>query len=127
MLPLANGLDSASTVFVATDDTAIKKSVWLIRRACVLEDGVVHDEIEPLHITERDMAADILTKYLVFAVWIRHVHYLTNRDIWRYDLASQGEVMASFVVTVPSDLNPVIDSGPFKLGCDGETHITEAL
>ena len=55
-------------------DTAIKKSVWLICRACVLEDGVVHDEIEPLHITERDMAADILTKYLVFAVWTRHVH-----------------------------------------------------
>ena len=74
-VPTAFYLDSASTVFVATDDTAIKKSVWLIRRACVLEDGVVHDEIEPLHITERDMAADILTKYLVFAVWTRHVHY----------------------------------------------------
>ena len=73
-------LDSSSTVYVATDDTAIKKSVWLIRRACVLEDGVTHDEIEPIHISERDMAADILTKYLVYAVWSRHVRYITNRD-----------------------------------------------
>ena len=59
---------------------ASARGAWLIRRACVLEDGVVHDEIEPLHISERDMAADILTKYLVFAVWTRHVHYITNRD-----------------------------------------------
>ena len=69
-----------STVFVATDDTAIKKSVWLIRRACVLEDGVVNDEIKPIHISEKDMAADGMTKYLQQAVWARHVHYYTNRD-----------------------------------------------
>ena len=41
-------LDSASSVFVAKSDTAVKKSVWLIRRASVLEDGVVHGEMEPI-------------------------------------------------------------------------------
>jgi hypothetical protein len=73
-------LDSASLVFVAKSDTAVKKSVWLIRRAAVLEDGVVHGEIEPIHISERDMVADPFTKYLVYMVWIRHMHYALNYD-----------------------------------------------
>ena len=63
---------------MANSDTAVKKSVWLIRRAAVLEDGVVHGEIEPLHISEKDMVADPFTKYLVYGVWIRHMHYALN-------------------------------------------------
>ena len=54
-------LDSLTTVYVATSDTAIKKSVWLIRRAAVLEDGVTHGMINPIHISEKDMVADPLT------------------------------------------------------------------
>jgi hypothetical protein len=73
-------LDSASSVFVAKSDTTVKKSVWLIRRAAVLEDGLVHGEIEPIHISERDMVADPFTKYLVYMVWIRHMHYALNYD-----------------------------------------------
>ena len=72
-------LDSTSTVFVATSDTAIKKSAWLIRRAAVLEDGVTHRVIEPLHISESDMAADFFTKYLSLSVWKRLVHYVLNK------------------------------------------------
>jgi len=68
-------LDSSTTVFVATSDTAIKKSIWLIRRVAVLEDGVTHGEVMPLHISERDMAADPVTKYLTYGVWNRHMHY----------------------------------------------------
>jgi hypothetical protein len=71
-------LDSMTTVFVSKTDTAIKKSVWLIRRAAVLEDGVVNGEIEPFHISEKDMVADPFTKYLPYAVWIRHMHYVLN-------------------------------------------------
>ena len=71
-------LDSSTTVFVAKSDTAIKKSVWLIRRAAVLEDGVTNGEIEPLHISERDMAADPFTKFLPRDVWIRHMQFVTN-------------------------------------------------
>jgi len=72
-------LDSSTTVFVATSDTAIRKSVWLIRRVAVLEDGVTHGEIEPIHISERDMAADPYTKYLTYGVWARHMHYVLNK------------------------------------------------
>ena len=46
----------------------------------MLEDGVVNDEIKPIHISEKGMAADGMTKYLQQAVWARHVHYYTNRD-----------------------------------------------
>ena len=72
-------LDSSTTVFVAWSDTAVKKSIWLIRRVAVLEDGVTHGEIHPLHLTERDMAADPMTKYLTFGVWSRHMHYVLNK------------------------------------------------
>ena len=72
-------LDSKTTVYVSMSDTAIKKSVWLIRRAAVLEDGVVYKEIKPIHISERDMVADPVTKYLTYPVWNRHMHYLQNR------------------------------------------------
>ena len=44
----------------------------------MLEDGVVHGDIEPIHISERDMVADPFTKYLIFAVWYRHMHYALN-------------------------------------------------
>ena len=71
-------LDSDTTVKVAKSDTAIKKSVWLIRRAAVLEDCVVHGIIEVHHVLERDMAADPFTKYLPFNVWSRHMHYVLN-------------------------------------------------
>jgi hypothetical protein len=73
-------LDSETTVKVGNSDTAIKKSVWLIRRAAVLEDGVVHKIIDLHHISERDMVADPLTKYLTHAVWYRHMHYLLNYE-----------------------------------------------
>ena len=59
-------------------DTAIKKSVWLIRRAAVLEDCVVHGIIDVHHISERDMVADPFTKYLPYNVWICHMHSALN-------------------------------------------------
>ena len=72
-------LDSKTTVFVASSDTAVRKSIWLIRRVAVLEEGVTHGEIIPVHISERDMAADPMTKYLPYLVWARHMHFLLNK------------------------------------------------
>ena len=40
--PVPFYLDSKTTVFVASSDSAVKKSVWLIRRVTVVEEGVVH-------------------------------------------------------------------------------------
>ena len=44
----------------------------------VLRDGVNFNDILPLHIPEFNNIADPFTKYLVFAVWRRHMHYLLN-------------------------------------------------
>lgn len=74
-------LDSMTTVFVAKSDTAIKKSVWLIRRAAVLEGGVSNGEIEPLHILECDVAADPFIKYLPRDIWLRHMRFVTNEQV----------------------------------------------
>ena len=82
-------LDSATTVFVAGDDKAVKKSVWLVRRAAVLHDGVRLMEILCKHISERDMLADPFTKYLVYRVWQRHMHYLHNLP-WPMPAYSKG-------------------------------------
>ena len=54
------------------------RSVWLKRRIAVLQDAVTEGEIRPLHLSERDMVADIFTKYLKLDVWQRHVNYLMN-------------------------------------------------
>ena len=77
-MPTPFYVDSISTVFVATDDKAIKKSVWLIRRAGVLRDGVTYNDIQALHVPEYNNIADPLTKYLTLAVWKRHMHYMLN-------------------------------------------------
>ena len=71
-------LDSLTTVFVSMTDTAVKKSVRLVRRAAVLQEGVFFSEILPLHIPEYNMVADPFTKYLVLAIWARHMWYLLN-------------------------------------------------
>jgi hypothetical protein len=69
-VPTAYYLDSATTLFVAADDAAAKKSAWLIRRVELLRDSVGHNEIEPIHIPlpERKMVADPLTKYVTYEV-----------------------------------------------------------
>ena len=45
-------LDSASTVFVAKDDAGVKKSVWLIRRAAVLQESVEYRETLSLYTSQ---------------------------------------------------------------------------
>ena len=79
-------LDSKTTVFVATSDTAVKKSVWLLRRVAVLTDNVNHGEITPIHINDPEMIADPFTKYIVVAVWSKHMLYVLNNkgfiEVW---------------------------------------------
>ena len=59
-------LDSRTTVLVSSDDAAAKKSVWLKRRIAVLQDAVQLGEIDPQHIPESDMVADIFTRKFKF-------------------------------------------------------------
>jgi hypothetical protein len=76
--PTTVNFDSASTVFVATSDSAPKKSAWLARRTKVITETVEHGEVAPVHIGERDMVADSCTKYIKHEVWLRHMHYILN-------------------------------------------------
>ena len=71
-------LDSQSTVFVAKGAAAVKKTVWLARRAAVLQEGVQHDEILPIHVSEKYMLADPFTKYLKQSVWYGHMRRIHN-------------------------------------------------
>ena len=71
-------LDSASSVFVASSDSAPKKSVWLTRRNKVITEAVEFGECEPIHIDECDMVADSNTKYIKPDKWARHMHYVLN-------------------------------------------------
>ena len=76
--PTRTYLDSQSTIFVATSDTAPKKSVWLARRTKVVTETVQMGEVEPIHIGEADMCADSFTKYVKLATYLRHMHYILN-------------------------------------------------
>jgi hypothetical protein len=76
--PLPMLLDSQSTIFVASDDAAVKKSAWLLRRSLVLRDGVKEGDFEPLFVPDKDNPADPATKYKELAVWRRHYHIILN-------------------------------------------------
>ena len=70
--------DSASCLFVANNGpSAIKRSVWNIRRAMVLRESVDMGEAQFLKVPESDNVADGFTKPLKHSTWIRHMAYLT--------------------------------------------------
>ena len=54
--------DSQSTIFVAHDTGAIKRSVWLLRRCSVLREAVDHEDAVFLKIADRDNCSDMETK-----------------------------------------------------------------
>ena len=73
-------IDSASTVFVATNRSAPKKSTWVRRKTEELNECFEQGESDPQKIDECDNFADPQTKYLVGKVWYRHLHYTHNLD-----------------------------------------------
>ena len=52
--PTLTYFDSKSTVYVASSDTAPKKSVWLARRNKVVTEAVEAGECKPVHIVGSD-------------------------------------------------------------------------
>ena len=73
-------VDSGSTVSIAGNRSAPKRSVWLQRRTLVLHEGEEQREVKTIHISERDNIADPNTKYLTYKVMRRHRHYKCNVD-----------------------------------------------
>jgi len=76
--PTPMAFDSATTIFVANDEKAAKRTVWLRRRANVLSEGVAMGDFEPVKVDESLNVADMHTKYLVFNVWRRHLWWAHN-------------------------------------------------
>ena len=78
--PVVIYCDSQSTVFVATNPGAVKRSVWVLRRAAVLAEGVRMGDICIVKIGEADNIADGCTKPIKRETWQRHFQYLYNMD-----------------------------------------------
>ena len=80
--PTAVYIDSSTTVFVASDKAAVKKSTWLLRKVDALGEtvGTQGQDFYPNKIDESCNLADMFTKYLKLPVWLRHVLKLLNRE-----------------------------------------------
>ena len=71
-------LDSLSTVFAANDEASVKKSVWMIRRAVVIQEAVLLKEIVAVKVTDDCNLADLFTKYVKYEKWRRMMDILLN-------------------------------------------------
>jgi hypothetical protein len=71
-------IDSLSSVFAANDEASVKKSVWMIRRAVVVQEAVVLKEISAIKISDAENLADVMTKYIKFSKWRRIIDILLN-------------------------------------------------
>ena len=71
-------IDSASTIFVIADSAAVKKTMWLNRRAIILQQAQQMGDIVAVKIGEHDNFADPETKLLIIKTWRRHLWYVHN-------------------------------------------------
>ena len=74
--PTPGYIDSLSTLLVAGEDGAPKRSIWIKRRIEVLTDFINLGEVALLHIDEADNVSDGLTKPIKHTVFIRHTEYI---------------------------------------------------
>ena len=77
-LPSPLFLDSQSTFFAATNEGSVKKSVWSLRRAVVIQEAVALKIIKARKIGDTHNLADIFTKYIKYEKWRRMMDVLLN-------------------------------------------------
>ena len=71
-------LDSISTFYVAADKHSVRRSQHMLRRVAVLTQARENGEIVPIHISEKHMAADGLTKPIGRAARLLHLTLTHN-------------------------------------------------
>ena len=71
-------IDSSSTVFVAKDQAAAKRSVWINRRVAVLLEAKEEGEVDPIKIDAKYNVSDGMTKPLSHAAYMLHLGYTHN-------------------------------------------------
>ena len=76
--PNALYIDAQSVVFTANDDASVKRSVWTIRRALVVQETIAHKHLVAVKISDVNNLADLMTKYIKFDKWRRVMDYLLN-------------------------------------------------
>ena len=94
-------IDASSVVFQAHDATAVKRAVWLRRRAAVLQEGNEDGTTNSTKIDEWNNPADAFTKVLTSEVFHRHMHYTHNKKGEPPALKKQLQA-PSVVTAVPS-------------------------
>ena len=72
-------VDASSVVFQAHDATAVKRAVWLHRRAAVLQEGNEGGTTNSTKIDKWNNSGDAYTKVLTSEVFHRHMHYTHNK------------------------------------------------
>ena len=70
--------DCASTVHVARDESAAKRSVWTRRLSAFVTEQVSMGEAAVIKIDEFDNVADDGTKVVPYDTYMRHMHYTHN-------------------------------------------------
>ena len=73
-------IDASSVVFQAHDATAVKRAVWLRRRAAVLQEGNEDGTTNSTKIDEWNNSGDAFTKPLVSESFHRHMHYMYTHN-----------------------------------------------
>jgi hypothetical protein len=71
--------DSQTTVYVASSDASVRRSAWITRRVKVLREGESEGEIKPMFTPGTEMVADVNTKYLSYAQWLKLVSIMLNK------------------------------------------------
>jgi hypothetical protein len=78
LFPTPVYLDSLSTFYVAADKHSVKRSQHNMRRTAVLTQARENGEIVPIHVSEKHMAADGLTKPIPRAARLLHLTMTHN-------------------------------------------------
>lgn len=71
-------MDSTSTIFVANDEKAMKRSVWIARRTVALREGKSMGEIMPTYLEALMNCANFFTKYETYKEYALHMWYMLN-------------------------------------------------
>ena len=71
-------IDSASAIFVIEDKRAAKRSIWLLRRAAILQEAQQMRDIIVIKISESDQFSDPETKVVAAKTYRKHLWYTNN-------------------------------------------------
>ena len=69
-------VDSQSMIFVANDQAAVKRSVWILRRSAVLREFVDQQVVEFFKVGDPENVANLLTKPLTLEKLNKYLSYL---------------------------------------------------